>query len=205
MECIFTDSVMQIYKLKITDLSDEEYESAYYEMSEERQLKCLNYRFDEDKKRCIASDFLIKKILGDSLGEESRKIKIYTNENGKPYVKKNIYFNLSHSGHYVVAAVSGKQIGIDVEKIKPVKKNMLDYFCTANDKKYILGEEKNEGENIPEAALERFFEVWTFKEAFLKCTGEGMSKKAALINFNAYDKYQTSFEGFMLCVYIENT
>ena len=205
MECIFTDAAMQIYKLNISDLSADEYKAAFYLMPEERQRKCLDYRFGDDKKRCIAADFLIRKILCDILGKIPTEIKIYTGENGKPYVNENIYFNLSHSAEYVVAVVADKPVGIDIEKIKPVKANMLDYFCTANDKKYILGEEKNEGENIPEAALERFFEVWTFKEAFLKCTGEGMSKKAALINFNAYDKYQTSFEGFMLCVYIENT
>lgn len=201
MECIFADTEMQIYKLNIADLSADEYKNAFYEMSEERQLKCLDYRFDEDKKRCIAADFLVRKILGDSLGKSAREIEIYTDENGKPYVNEKMHFNLSHSGNYVVAVVADKPIGIDIEKIKSVKSNMLDYFCSEKDKAYILGEEKSVSENIPDSALIRFFEVWTFKEAFLKCTGEGISKRAAVIEFESYDKYQTAFDGFVLCVY----
>ncbi len=204
MECIFTDEIMQIYKLNIAELSAQEYETAFYEMSRERQQRCLDYRFDEDKKRCIAADFLIRKLLGDSFGKKTAEIKIYTDENRKPYVNENIYFNLSHSDKYVVAAVSERRVGIDIEKIKSVKKNMLDYFCSDKDKKYILGEEKSVNENIPENALVRFFEVWTFKEAILKCMGEGISKKAALINFADYDKYLKIFDGFVLCAYVKN-
>ena len=189
MECVFADAEMQIYKLNIADLSADEYKSAFYKMSEERQQKCLSYRFDDDKKRCIAADFLVRTILCDNLNKNTDEIKIYTDENGKPYVNENIHFNLSHSDKYVVAVVSDKTVGIDIEKIKSVKSNMLDYFCSEKDKKYILGEEKSTGENIPDYALERFFEVWTFKEAYLKCTGEGISKKAAVIDFEAYGQY----------------
>lgn len=204
MECIFRNAEMQIYKLDISDLSTEEYEKAFYAMSVDRRKKCLAFRFDEDKKRCIAADYLIRTILADCLCKEKNKIEIYTDENGKPFVNEDICFNLSHSGNYVVAAVADKAVGIDIEKIKPVKANMLHYFCSQTDKEYILCSEKNESENIPDAAFERFFEVWTFKEAFLKCSGEGISKKAALINFNDYDKYLKIFDGFVLCAYIEN-
>ena len=204
MECIFRNTEMQIYMLNISDLSAEEYKAAFYDMSEERRKKCLDFRFDEDKRRCIAADYLIRTILAECLCKEKNEIKIYADENGKPYVKENIHFNLSHSENYVVAAVSYKVIGIDIEKIKPVKTNMIDYFCSLKDKKYILGEEKYAGTNIPATALERFFEVWTFKEAFLKCSGEGISKKAALINFEDYCKYQKTFDDYVLCVYIEN-
>lgn len=203
MECVFADAEMQIYKLNIADLSADEYKSAFYKMSEERQQKCLSYRFDDDKKRCIAADFLVRKMLCESLDKNTDEIEIYTDENGKPYVTESIYFNLSHSDKYVAAVVADKPVGIDIEKIKSVKSNMLDYFCSEKDKKYILGEEKSVCEDVPENALERFFEVWTFKEAFLKCTGEGISKKAAVIDFEAYEKYQTVFDGFVLCVFSE--
>lgn len=203
MECIFKNDTMQIYKLNIADLSDEEYETAFYEMSEERQKKCLDYRFDEDKKRCIAADFLIKSILSLRLGKRTAEINIYISENGKPYVKENVFFNLSHSYEYVVAVIADMPVGIDVEKIKHVKANMLDYFCSQSDKKYILGDSEIVDGNIPENALKHFFEVWTFKEAFLKCTGEGITKKAALINFDDYGKYLKIFDGFVLCVYSE--
>lgn len=203
MERIFADSSMQIYKLNIAELSYEDYTKAFFVMSAERQKKCLDYRFDEDKKRCIAADFLVRKILGDSLGKSAREIEIYTDENGKPYVNENIHFNLSHSDKYVALVVADKPVGIDIEKIKSVRLNLLDYFCSEKDKKYILGEEKSAGENIPDNALERFFEVWTFKEAYLKCTGEGISKKAVRINFDDYDKYLKTSDGFVLCVYME--
>ncbi len=203
MECIFSSSEMQIYVLNTADLSDEDYTKAFFDMSKERQRKCHSYRFDDDKKRCIAADFLIRKILCARLGKKTDEIEIYTDENSKPYVNEKIHFNLSHSDKYVVAVISDRKVGIDIEKIKSVKSNMLEYFCSPKDEKYILGEEKSICENIPATALERFFEVWTFKEAFLKCTGEGISRKAAQINFEDCDKYLKIFDGFVLCVYIE--
>ena len=204
MECIFRNTEMQIYQLNISALSAEEYKNAFYDMSEERRKKCLDFRFDEDKKRCIAADFLIRTVLAERLYKEKNEIEIYTDDNGKPFVNEDICFNLSHSGNFVVAVVADKCVGIDIEKIKQVKVNMLDYFCSQNDIKYILGEEENNDEYVPLSALERFFEVWTFKEAFLKCTGEGISKKAAHINFNDYDKYLKTFDDYVICVYMEH-
>ncbi|MBQ2758180.1 MAG: 4'-phosphopantetheinyl transferase superfamily protein [Clostridia bacterium] len=203
MDCVFSDASMRIFRLNISDLSDEDYTNAFFDMSCERQKKCKGYRFADDKKRCIAADFLVRKMLCESLDKNTDEIEIYTDENGKPYVNESIYFNLSHSDKYVAAVVADKPVGIDIEKIKSVKSNMLDYFCSEKDKKYILGEEKSVCEDVPENALERFFEVWTFKEAYLKCTGEGISKKAAVIDFEAYEKYQTVFDGFVLCVFSE--
>lgn len=53
---------------------------------------------------------------------------------GKPYFEDtDIHFNISHSGCYVIAAVSDEDIGIDIQKIKATSIELLKrIFCQAN-------------------------------------------------------------------------
>lgn len=81
-------------------------------------------------------------------------------ELGKPYFADcpDMHFNLSHSGDYVVCAISDEEIGVDIQKWKePVKESM---------EKRVL-HEKEQG---------FFFDIWAAKEAYCKCTGEGLAK-----------------------------
>lgn len=81
-------------------------------------------------------------------------------ELGKPYFTDcpDMHFNLSHSGDYVACAMANVEIGIDIQKWKePVKENLV---------KRVL-HEKEQG---------FFFDIWAAKEAYSKCTGQGLLK-----------------------------
>ena len=72
-------------------------------------------------------------------------------------------YNISHSGDYVAVAVSDEVVGVDIEC-----KNDNDFKVTkrcfeAEAIEYISGDQS------------RFRDVWTVKEAFLKCKGIGIS------------------------------
>ncbi len=68
-------------------------------------------------KRCESEDF-IKKSLFRYSGKSGFEIK--KTKSGKPYTD-GIYFSLSHTDGFTVCAVSDRQVGIDTEKIRPVK------------------------------------------------------------------------------------
>lgn len=196
--------IAECYILNINELSACEYKTSFFEMSDERRKKCREYRFDDDKKRCIAADYLARKIIADKLNKSTAEIIFIKDKNGKPFVEnEDIFFSISHSEDYVAVAVSEKIIGVDIEKIRPVKANTLSFFCSDADKMYILGDTEIKNGLIFEDCLERFFEVWTFKEAYFKCSGEGITKGAANITMADFDAHIEKFDAFVLCLYLE--
>jgi 4'-phosphopantetheinyl transferase len=86
---------------------------------------------------------------------------------GKPWISESIDFNISHSGDYVVCAVTNKgKVGIDIERIRAIE--------LADFKRYMSPEE---WKHIKYADLpyERFYEYWTMKECVMKAEGKGLS------------------------------
>ena len=97
-------------------------------------------------------------------------------EKGKPYVKGlPVCFSISHSGDYAVCVVSDEEIGIDIEKIRPINKRVADKFATEKEKEYILSSSNG------------FFEIWTLKEAYFKCIGTGLGKDIKEVSFDISD------------------
>jgi len=94
---------------------------------------------------------------------------------GKPYLKDYpFYFNLSHSGEYVVCAISENEIGIDIQehRTKVPMRIAERYFSKAEN--CLL--QKCSQENY----VETFYDLWAKKEAYGKYTGDGISKSLKL-------------------------
>lgn len=88
---------------------------------------------------------------------------------GKPYFQGiPLYFSLSHSGEYVLCAVSCREVGADIQKIQPADVGKLA-------KRFFSGSEYLALERCgPAEERQRlFFELWSRKEAYGKLTGEG--------------------------------
>lgn len=115
----------------------------------------------------------VRQILGGCLRVPPQAVTFTTGASGKPAVSGlPVAFNLSHSGDLAVVAVAaGGQLGVDVEMIRP----MWDADSLAI--RYFSRDEARELMRQPATErLHAFFGVWTRKEAFLKATGEGMSR-----------------------------
>ena len=91
--------------------------------------------------------------------------------NGKPYFKEheNLHFNLSHSGNFAVCIVAGMPCGIDIEGNRPFKPSVAKRFFSKTEYHWIY-----DTENVSVQA-ERFFRLWTLKEAYAKATGNGIA------------------------------
>lgn len=86
----------------------------------------------------------------------------------KPYLKDYPDISLSRSyadNYLVIGAEQDYEIGVDCEKIKDFDRNMIKYFFTHNEQKYI---ESSESMNTAFALL------WTRKESYIKCMGRGI-------------------------------
>lgn len=113
-------------------------------------IKIVLVKVDENNDIKNVSLKLKKKYVGD----------YQINEYGKP-ISDRCFFNISHSKD-VVVFTSNKDtpVGIDIEKVRPVDQKVVDYTCSNIEKAYIKSNKQ-------------YFEIWTNKEAIVKCEGTG--------------------------------
>lgn len=143
---------------KTTDISQEEYNAAYNRLSPSRKAHVDKMKKTQDKIRSLAASILIEKLLKEN---NYKNYQLLNGDNGKPYLENSdLFVSISHSDEGVVCAISETAVGIDIEKIKPVTKKFINYVCNDKESEYILA-------NLEESP-QRFFTVWTAKEAYLK-------------------------------------
>ncbi|MBR3767438.1 MAG: 4'-phosphopantetheinyl transferase superfamily protein [Clostridia bacterium] len=172
-------------------------------MSEERKKKCDSFKTEQDKKLCIAADMLLRRVLSEKTGVKPELQIFASDERGKLSLVNGKYnFNISHSGNYAVVAVNKQlPVGIDIEQIRPVKANILRRICAKEEILYVLGENAYCPDILEDCRTsERFFKIWTYKEAYLKCTGEGICGELKRIVFNENKCHIEMFDGYCLNV-----
>ncbi len=153
----------------ITDINDYSLKEKYINsLPEYRIEKIKRLKKTKDKLLSLCAGLLVKNFVGDD---------IKVGEYGKPYSESGKCFNLSHSGDYVIIALSDFEIGCDIEFEKE-----LDFERTG---KIVFHE--NELKKLSEAddKKEYFYELWTRKEAFIKCIGKGFGFKVSSVDLSA--------------------
>lgn len=103
-------------------------------------------------------------------------------QNGKPFFVNNpVCFSLSHSGLLCACAVCGGEIGLDIEKMRPINNEIARRFFSAGESGFLDAiDNEDERKNA-------FFTLWTLKEAALKASGESLAE--------GLEKYCFGFEG----------
>lgn len=86
---------------------------------------------------------------------------------GKPYFPAHpgLHFSVSHSGGLSLCALSGREVGCDMELVRPRKEGFPAYALSERELRWFEGRGSR---------WEDFYTLWTLKEARVKCTGEGL-------------------------------
>jgi 4'-phosphopantetheinyl transferase len=140
----------------------------------EESERAARFRFPEHRGRFIAARGILRTILGIHLGCEPQSLRFEYGRHGKPGLAEpagtRLEFNLSHSAGLAIYAVAlGRRVGVDVERIQPAG----SWLQIA--KQYFTAAESAELAGLPgEAMRNRFFEMWSAKEARLKALGSGL-------------------------------
>jgi len=169
---------MEYFIYNIENLTNAEYEKWFSLMTEDKQNRVSRYK-DIDRQKCsVAGEMLVKSYIGNTLNVAPETLKILADENGKPYIENcKIHFNISHCENILAYTFSKEEIGIDIEIIRPVSLPVLKRFFSQDEQKYVLGHVPNEDDfkkcNNPET-LERFYQIFTLKEAICKKSGIGI-------------------------------
>lgn len=121
-------------------------------------------------------------FLADATEQATIKIPVTeTHANGKPYLKNmpDLYFNLSHSGDYVICALADSEIGVDIQQYrKNIKAGVLKKVLHESEKDLYQACTQEEKEAF-------FFQIWAAKEAYAKYTGEGLGVDFRLLMTDA--------------------
>lgn len=142
------------------------------------------------------------KLLGSCLKacgiEYDTNTRITIGEYGKPSLTDypDVYYNISHADGIAACIVSGCECGIDTEKIRPYRPNVVKRAFSESEKALI--------ENAPESERDLlFFRLWTLKESYVKALGIGVSypMKTAEFSFDG-DEIVTNIEGYSFKQYV---
>ena len=182
--------IMMIFVTTTDSLTDEKlYEKAYSLIPEYRKTKADKMKMRENKLKTVTAGLLLNYAVGKwSIKTEERDYKtdenlyekvdiislieannpyfdyeIAYNSQGKPYFLSNreIFFNISHSSNYVAC---DRPVGIDIEKARKGRQNLAKRFFDISEAEWIKECDSDQ----------RFFRIWTLKEAYGKATGQGV-------------------------------
>lgn len=115
--------------------------------------------------------------------EPGEQIQFGTGTHGKPYLKDypHIHYNISHTDGMAVCGFSDKALGVDVERIRDFRDNVV---------RKVMSDSEKEGmkELSEQERAEYFFRIWTLKESYGKAVGTGIIMPMTDITFTLSEK-----------------
>jgi 4'-phosphopantetheinyl transferase len=148
------------------------------------------FRFEGDRNRFAVGRQALRFLLSKYLSVNPLDIGIISEVGQKPFISipsTNIYFNISHSGDWVLIAIAKEELGIDIEKVDPdfnFNDLLLEHFSEA-EQSFISSEEDS---------IAAFYFLWTRKEALTKAWGTGLQGNLkmvpALDEFSFFDRHK---------------
>ena len=162
---------IQIYTLSIKNMDEAIIEKWLAFVTPSQRERLFRYRFRADFLRSLAGEAMARIIAGERAGVEPEKLVIARPTGEKPFFSDypEICFNVSHSGDWVVCAISDCAVGIDVEVVKKkgVNASLVRKVLTDKERAYMQMFSGAEAAAV-------FYQFWTMKEAYCKCVGGGL-------------------------------
>jgi 4'-phosphopantetheinyl transferase len=137
-------------------------------MPPERQQRAMRYRHEIDKNLCVLAYKLLMLGLKQEYGI-TKPLAFNYCENRKPYLSNypDIYFNISHCKYGAVCAISDKEVGIDIQDVRPFDFDVAKRVCSDSEM----------GQFFKCHMPERLFcKIWTIKESFVKHFGGSIAQ-----------------------------
>lgn len=133
------------------------------------------FHFARDRRRYLVTRALVRTVLSRYVPIAPADWTFSTNAYGCPAIANaqagDLSFNLSHTHSLIVLAVTrGRAVGVDVENVRAreVSIGIADRFFAPQEVAAL-------NTVPPQDQQDRFFEYWTFKEAYIKARGMGLS------------------------------
>jgi 4'-phosphopantetheinyl transferase len=156
---------------------DNDIAAGHHALSPEEAARAGRFLRAEDRRDYIIAHSLLREALSQYQPAYAPDVwRFETNCFGKPSISRNhllggpMEFSLSHTRGFVACAVAPVRIGIDVEWLdrEVEMKDIVEHHFSASEAASL--------NRLPaEERRDRFFQLWTLKEAFFKALGCGIS------------------------------
>jgi 4'-phosphopantetheinyl transferase len=147
-------------------------------LSAVEHAQAQRFRKEEDRMRFTIARGSLRDLLSGLLGCGCSQVVFTLGPYAKPMLAEQsaIHFNTSHSGRWILHAVSDVPVGIDIEKI-------CESMARIEDFRQVLSPAEVSGiAEIPrEKRAVAVATAWVRKEAYAKALGEGLSHPLHLI------------------------
>lgn len=189
----------EIYIMPINEgmIKDFDYLARFCSIKRQHKISLLESEIE--KKICLYSELLIRYLACKKLKINNNDICICRGKYGKPYLEKltDFNFNISNTGNAIAAVLSNLgNVGIDIEKIRNINIEIANRFFSEKEREFVM----NKNNKYPNLS-NRFFDVWTKKESYVKYTGYGFS--TPFVSFDVFnDNISNKFRTMRISEYI---
>lgn len=164
--------MVRLYAVNVQEsMQENNFEELLLYITSEKANRISKYRYMADAYRTLLGELLIRYAVCQKSGCNNNEIII--SSKGKPYLiyPAKIFFNISHSGNWVIGAIADAPLGIDIEYIKKERdyKEIICRFYTDIERQYIMSDPNED------VQIERFHQIWTLKESYIKADGRGLN------------------------------
>lgn len=152
-------------------------------LSIDRKNEAKSRKNEKDRQLFLGAEILLNRALEAAAPEIPRPVGYVRNDHGKPYLHPwcGIYVNWSHSGSYVLCAVSDREVGVDLqETAREPKESLVRRVLQPKERAFYERQEKERQKAL-------FYEYWVLKESFLKALGTGFG--------TSLDRFYVKMEG----------
>jgi len=181
---------IHLWSLLPDQINDSVLSSCESLLSEKEDDRRRRFRFKKDRRQYAISRALVRTVLSGYTGIDAHKLKFSENRYEKPEIVASensppIRFNLSHTDGFILCGIALKDdIGVDVECTEREGRNtdeIAERYFSPSENAYL----RNTSKFIRK---EKFFYLWTLKEAFIKAKGLGLSMPLDRFSFDLSNK-----------------
>lgn len=177
--------MVKIYAFDCGLVTDANYHYFYQKVSAERKERASRFRFRSDAISSICGELLIRMAFHNETSLPlTSNIFFSKTDQGKPYIINypGFYYNISHSGCWVVCATANQEVGIDIEQMSKQHLKLADtVFSRAERELYHM--------TPIERKTDMFYSIWTGKESCLKYYGCKLTVPLDSIHIKGNDLY----------------
>ena len=148
-----------------------------YFLSEDEQNRAQRFRFSRDRDLFVMGRYITRILLAHYAGSTPDKVNIMPDAFGKPSSDLRLCFNISHSHDQLLLGFSDSPIGVDIER-----RDSLADIESLGESHFSEIEFQMLMNVAKDKRCDKFFEIWTKKEALIKGIGKGLS--ISLQDFN---------------------
>lgn len=179
------ENMVKIYAFDCSLVTDANYYHLYQKVSAERKERVSRFQFRSDAISSICGELLTRLAFHDVTSLPlTGDVFFSKTAQGKPYVSNypGFYYNISHSGCWVVCATANHDVGVDIEQMSKQHLKLIDtVFSQAERELYHM---------VPiEHKTDVFYSIWTGKESCLKHYGCGLTVPLDSIDIKGNDLY----------------